>query len=153
MEPNLQLLDNRHEIPVEELSSYVSTSFNGNLLTLRQLEPFIAEIKRRFRTLPRNMGVDGKYKMIAGHRSFKSWCKGVVGRTDRCVRYMLAKAKNQEKKSKDKAETISVVLNRIVTYIKRQGENHPNAIDTQTEKLILEILTNRLKVEPKETEI
>src|SRR6266576_3990362 len=116
MKPNLQLLEQRHEIPVDELSEYVSTNFNGNLLTLRQLEPYITEIKRRFKTLPRKMGVDGKYRMIAGHRSFKSWCKGVVGRTDRCVRYMLLKSREEERKSEKGAESLSLVLSRCLKY-------------------------------------
>src|SRR5712671_3284557 len=109
MKTDLQLLENRHETPVEELSEFVSANFNGNLLTLRQLEPYITEIKRRFKTLPRKQGVDGRYQMIAGHRTFKSWCKGVVGRTDRCVRYMLAKSKKEEQQSLKGAETISAV--------------------------------------------
>jgi len=58
---------------------------------------------------------------------------------------MLAKSKKEEQKSGDKEETISVVLNRIVTYIKRQGEHHPDAVDAQTEKSILDILMNKLK--------
>ena len=71
MKPNLQLLENRHEIPAEELSEFISTNFGTNLLTLRQLEPYITEIKRRFKTLPRTLGVDGNYKTISGHRSLK----------------------------------------------------------------------------------
>src|SRR5258708_786896 len=104
----------------EELSQFVSTNFGGNLLTLRQLEPFITEIKRRFKTLSRKKGVDGKYKLIGGYRSFKSWCHGVLGRTDRTVRYMLSKSKNEEQKPEKEAETISAVLTRCLTYINRQ---------------------------------
>jgi hypothetical protein len=138
---DLQLVEQRHEMPSEALSNFVSTNFGGNLLTLRQLEPFITEIKRRFQTLPRKQGVDGKYKTIGEHRSFKSWCHGVLGRTDRTVRYMLSKSKIEEQKPEKEAETISAVLNRCVTYIKRQR------LDYRTEKSILDILTNRFKEE------
>ncbi len=124
MQPNLQVLEQRHEMPAEDLSNFVSTNFGGNLLTLRQLEPFIVEIKRRFKTLPRKMQVDGTYKTISGHRSFKVWCRGVLNRTDRTVRYMLAKshekATNQEQKSEQRAETISAVLDRCVKYLAKQ---------------------------------
>jgi hypothetical protein len=136
MKPNLHLLERRHDMPPEELSEFVSVNFGGNLLTLRQLEPFIAEIKRRFKTLPRKAGVDGKYKTIGGHRSFKSWCHGVLGRTDRTVRYMLSKSKNEEQKPKKEAETISAVLNRCVNYITRQR------LDEETKNRILEVLSN-----------
>jgi len=128
-------------MPSEELSNFVSTNFGGNLLTLRQLEPFITEIKRRFKTLPRKTGIDGKYKTIGKHRSFKSWCYGVLGRTDRTVRYMLSKSKNEIQKPEKEAEPISAVLNRCMAYIKRQR------LDDRTEKSILDILTNRLKEE------
>src|SRR6266478_5296560 len=141
MNLDLQLLEQRHEMSPEELSEFVSTNFGGNLLTLRQLEPFIAEIKRRFKTLPRKARVDGKYKMIGGHRSFKSWCHGVLGRTDRTVRYMLSKSKNEEQKSTEKsakeAETISAVLNRCAKYIAKQE------LDELTKNAILEILESQ----------
>jgi hypothetical protein len=135
MKPDLRLLERRHDMPPEELSEFVSVNFGGNLLTLRQLEPFITEIKRRFKTLPRKAGVDGKYKMIGGHRSFKSWCHGVLGRTDRTVRYMLSKSKNEERKPNKEAETISAVLIRCVNYITRQR------LDEETKNRILEVLS------------
>lgn len=107
----------RYEAPAEELSQYVSENFGGNLLTLRQLEPYIREIQRRFIILPRNRGVDGQFKTISGCRSFKLWCSNNLGRTDRTVRYMLAKAKNEPKRKT--TETISAV-EKVVRYIRKQ---------------------------------
>lgn len=139
MNPNLQLLESRHEIAADELSEFVSANFGGNLLTLRQLEPYIVEIKRRFKTLPRKMGVDGTYKTISGHRSFKSWCQGVLKRTDRTVRYMLAKSKNEERKSTKRTETISAVLSRCMKYIEKQE------LDEWTKTETLRFLAKRLE--------
>jgi hypothetical protein len=140
MTPDLSLLDRRHEVPPEELSEFVSTNFGGNLLTLRQLEPFISEIRRRFKILPRKANLGG-YKTISGHRSFKTWCSGVLGRTDRTVRYMLAKSKNEEKKLQKQAETISAVLNRTLVYIMKQK------LDEQTKNEIAAILSRRIEKE------
>jgi hypothetical protein len=78
--------------------------------------------------------VDGKYKMIAGHRSFKSWCKGVLKRSDRTVRYMLAKSKIEEQKPAREAETLSAVLTRCMKYITKQK------LDEPTKSNIIEIL-------------
>jgi hypothetical protein len=139
MQPDLSLLARRYEVSPEELSEFVSANFGGNLLTLRQLEPYITEVKRRFRLLPRKAGIDGKYKVIAGHRSFKSWCQGVLGRTDRTVRYMLAKSKNEEQRLGKRTESISAVLARCQKYIQRQRLGKP------TKTAILSILKNRIK--------
>src|ERR1700687_2339553 len=115
MDINLELLRNRHDAAPEELSAFVSANFNGNLLKLRQLEPFVREIKRRFKILPRNKNITGEYKTICGHRSFKSWCLGVLRRSDRAVRYMLAVGYGTDKKKR--AETISAVLGRTIEYV------------------------------------
>jgi hypothetical protein len=117
MNVDLMLLQERHDTPSEELANFVQTNFGGNLLTLRQLEPYITEIKRRFRVLPRKPGVDGRFKTISGQRNFKNWCRAVLNRTDRCVRYMLAKSRNEAPRSK--AESISAVQ-RCINYIQRQ---------------------------------
>jgi hypothetical protein len=113
-------LDARHdEMTAEELTYLVQTNFSGSLLSLRQLKPFIEEIKRRFKHLPRKMGVDGEYKKISGHRNFKFWCASILHRSDRAVRYMLAKASNTPNKNKleDETETISVVSARVGKYL------------------------------------
>jgi hypothetical protein len=136
MNLDLKLLNNRHDASPAELSEFVASNFGGNLLTLRQLEPFITEIKRRFKILPRNAAVDGSYKTIGGHRSFKSWCHGVLGRTDRTVRYMISKSKKEEQKPAKEAETISAVLNRCQKYIAKQK------LDEPTKDAILRILWN-----------
>jgi hypothetical protein len=137
MKANLQLLEQRHETPSEELSDFVANNFGGNLLTLRQLEPLIIEMQRRFKSLPRKLGVDGKYKTIAGHRSFESWCHGVLGRNARCVRYMLMRArepKNSEPKSRKQAETTSAIAMRCAKYIANKK------LDTLTKIKILALL-------------
>lgn len=137
MKSNLALLENRHDIPPEELSNFIADNFGGNLLTLRQLEPYIVEINRRFRHLPRKASVDGKYKAISGHRNFKDWCSGVLHRTDRAVRYMLQKARGDERKPKNETETISAQLERCKAYIAK------TKLDEPTKNSILEILSAR----------
>ena len=80
----------RENMTDESLTQYAKDHFSGSLLSLRQLEPLIREIKRRFRILPRKLGVDGKRKMIFDCVRFRDWCQQVLGRSDRSVRYMLA---------------------------------------------------------------
>jgi hypothetical protein len=121
------------------LSEFVSANFSGNMLTLRQLSPFIQELKRRFKTLPRNKGVTGEFKTICGHRSFKSWCLGVLRRTDRAVRYMLTTGHGNNKKKT--AETLSALLIRTIEYVKRQR------LDKKTKTAVLKILKKRLDEE------
>lgn len=78
-----------------------------------------------------------KYKTIHGHRNFKSWCHEVLHRTDRTVRYMLQKSKNEGPKTERKAETISAVLDRCTSYIRKQD------LDELTRSRILKILIER----------
>jgi hypothetical protein len=80
----------RENMTDESLTQYAKDHFSGSLLSLRQLEPLLREIKRRFRYLPRKIGVDGKRKMIGDCTKFSDWCKQVLQRSDRSVRYMLA---------------------------------------------------------------
>jgi hypothetical protein len=116
-------LEVRHnEMTAEELTHLVQSNFSGSMLSLRQLKPFIEEIRRRFRHLPRKVSVDGAYKTIAGHRNFKSWCDGVLRRTDRAVRYMLAKASGDKKKSKNESEDISAVLALVGRYLTKKAD-------------------------------
>jgi hypothetical protein len=89
----LQLVERRHELDANDLSEHIRQNWGGSLLTLRQLEPFVSEILRRFKCLPRKRQVNGDFARIAGHRSFKSWYNGVLNRKERSVRYMLAKSK------------------------------------------------------------
>ena len=147
----LAVLDVRsdYETTGEQLTDYICSHFSGSLLSLRQLEPFIKEIKRRFKTLPRKRGVDGEYKTISGHRSFKSWCS-VLNRSDRAVRYMLAKArpeKDKKKKDVEAAETISALSDRLVKYVVRNIETlESDQRDCALEAIIKELEEERQKV-------
>ncbi len=121
MTVDLKLVEKRHDVSPEILTRYIADNFVGNLLTLRQLEPFISEVKRRFKILPRKKDITGNYKTIYGCRTFKAWCLGVLHRSDRTVRYMLAKAHGDKKKNTvERAETISAVSSRILAHIERQ---------------------------------
>jgi hypothetical protein len=137
LEEILAVLPTRHEETDEKLSSLVRYRFSGSLLSLEQIIPLIEEIKRRFKHLPRKVGVDGKYKTICGHRTFKSWCKGVMNRHDRTVRYMIAGAKNPaEKKEEQKAEVFAV-SERVKKYLTKRVDKFEGAERTE---LIEEIL-------------
>jgi hypothetical protein len=80
----------RESMTDDSLTQYAREHFSGSLLSLRQLEPLIREVKRRFRHLPRKLGVDGKRKTISDCTKFSDWCQQVLQRSDRTVRYMLA---------------------------------------------------------------
>jgi len=108
----LQAIESRHEDDAETLSIRIQENFSGSLLSLRQLEPLIREILRRFKRLPRKAGVDGKFATIAGHRSFGpgkvdkvGWCQGKLKRSDRTVRYMLSGG--NRKRKEPRVETVS----------------------------------------------
>jgi hypothetical protein len=120
----LEQLESRHELSDEFLTDYIRQNFNGSLLSLRQLEPFVKEILRRFKRLPRKKGVDGQYKTIGGCTSFKKWAPAVLGRTDRACRYMLERAHSDKlKKPTETEESISAVSEQIVKYIRRKLDN------------------------------
>jgi hypothetical protein len=87
----VELVKSRHNLAPEVLSDYIRQHFsNDSLLSLRQLAPFVEEIRRRFRTLPRKLDIHGKRPTLCGHRKFSDWCKAVLNRSDRTVRYMLS---------------------------------------------------------------
>jgi hypothetical protein len=107
-------LEGRHEVDVESLSVHIRDNFQGTLLSLRQLTPLIKEVLRRFKTLPRKAGVDGKFATIAGHRSFGvgkndsvGWAKGVLGKDARTVRYMISGG--NKRRTESKRETVSTI--------------------------------------------
>lgn len=66
----LTTIDNRHEMADGDLTEYLAENFSGSLLSLKQLQPLISEILRRFKRLPRKQSVDGTYPTIAGYRTF-----------------------------------------------------------------------------------
>ena len=141
-------LDARHDqMTADELTYLVQSNFSGSLLSLRQLKPFIEEIKRRFKHLPRKVGVDGNYKTIAGHRNFKSWCAGILNRTDRAVRYMLVKAQKPKDKKEKKGEeqktkeTISAVSERVKKYLQNQVDRFEGSERVEILENIFNVIT------------
>jgi len=114
----LAVLDTRHEMDDESLSSHIQDNFSGSLLSLAQLQPLIVEILRRFKHLPRKQSVDGTLPTIAGYRTFKSWCMGVLHRNDRTVRYMLAGGNANRGSLKHRMETVSVLdIELVMRYL------------------------------------
>lgn len=131
MTVDLQLLAQRHEIADECLTDYIRQNFSGSLLSLRTLAPFIKEIRRRFRCLPRKRGVDGNFKMIAGCRTFKEFCSKVLNRTDRAVRYAIAGigSKPKEKAERSRTEIISA----LTAYVLKRFENLELTVDEKSQ--------------------
>lgn len=117
---DLELLNKRHEVPDEALTAHIAQNFSGSLLSLRQLAPFVAEIRRRFKILPRKRGVDGQHKTISGCRTFKSFCETVLHRKPRTVRHALRGLEilRTEKEAPSKAAIIAA----LARYIARRCE-------------------------------
>lgn len=115
----LATLDSRHEMDSDDLSNHIRDNFSGSLLSLKQLEPLITEVLRRFKHLPRKKSVDGTFPSIAGHRTFKSWCLGVLHRNDRTVRYMLTGGNTKRGSLKQQVEIVSASLdiNLVMRYL------------------------------------
>jgi len=133
LQSHLALIGTRHDIDVEELSGHVAAHFQ--LLTLRQLLPFIKEMRRRFRHLPRR-SIDGVRPSIAGCVTFGEWCWKVLRRTPRTVRYLL-----QEKPEKPKGKKLPPDANAILSYV----EKHASKLSQQQEKLLVQGLQNFLR--------
>ncbi len=133
----LQLLPERHEMDGDALSNHIRDNFCGSLLSLRQLKPFVQEILRRFKCLPRKKSMDGTYPTISGHRTFKSWCGGVLHRSDRTVRYMLKGGNKKRKTSDGQVDTVSALdADAILKYLtKFVGKLHPQQKELLTEEL------------------
>jgi hypothetical protein len=66
----LAALEIRHGMDADVLTQHIAANFSGSLLSLRQLKPFIEEILRQFKHLPKKKSVDGTYPAIAGYRTF-----------------------------------------------------------------------------------
>lgn len=139
-------LDTRYEMSAEELTRVILSNFSDSTLKLRQLKPFIEEIRRRFKHRPRKIGVDGKYTLVAGHKTFKSWCDGVLHRTDRAVHYMIKKASG-DKKKESKTESISVISERVKKYIQNQVDKFEGSERDELLKHIEGVLRNLSKHE------
>jgi hypothetical protein len=115
----LAVLDSRREMDTQDLSNHIRDNFSGSLLSLAQLQPLIAEVLRRFKHLPRKKSMDGTLPTIAGHRTFKGWCMGVLHRNDRTVRYMLAGGNTNRTSLKHQVEIVSAPLdiNLVMRYL------------------------------------
>jgi|CZKC01.1.fsa_nt_gi hypothetical protein len=70
LEVVLALLPQRYEMAGDVLSQHIQDNFSGSLLSLSDLKPFIEEMLRRFKHLPRTQNVDGTHPNIAGFRTF-----------------------------------------------------------------------------------
>jgi hypothetical protein len=140
----LQLVPERHEMDGDSLSNHIRDNFSGSLLSLKQLEPFVSEILRRFKRLPRKKSVDGTYSTISGYRSFGAgkidnvgWCQGVLHRSDRTVRYMLKGGNKKRKEPKTQVESVSVLdAAALLKYLDR----HIGDLDSTQQKLLVEEL-------------
>jgi hypothetical protein len=127
----------RHEMDVDVLSNRIRENFNGSMLSLKQLEPLVSEIRRRFKHLPRKQKVDGTYPNIAGYRTFKDWCGRVLHHSDRAVRYMLKGGNNNRKCFKSRLATVSVLdIDGVMRYLKTNLDSLDNP---QQEKLAQEL--------------
>ena len=145
MQATLATLDSRHEMDSDDLTRYLYENFSGSLLSLKQLQPLIAEVLRRFKMLPRTKSVDGMYPTIAGYRSFGvskrepiGWCQGVLHRNARTVRYMLAggnKAKSQPKKERGSVDAVAIL---------KHLDEHVSDLDVQQQKILARGLTSFL---------
>jgi hypothetical protein len=115
----LTAIAERHDVDVEDLSVHIQENFSGNLMSLKQLEPLVSEILCRFKHLPKKRKVDGTYPNIAGYRTFKKWCLGVLNRSDRTVRYMLNGGNKNRKGFKIGVATVSVLdIDGVMHYLK-----------------------------------
>jgi hypothetical protein len=141
----LAAIAERHDVDVEDLSTHIQENFSGSLMSLKQLEPLVSEILRRFKRLPRKRNVDGTHPNIAGYRNFKSWCEGILHRSDRTVRYMLNGGNKKRKDSKVQAESVSALdAAKILKYL----DTHVSDLDLPQRKLLAQGLPqflNRLK--------
>jgi hypothetical protein len=113
------LLDERHTADPEVLTKYIRMNFGGTLLSLRQLEPYLRELRRRFKLLPRKSGVNGEFKTIDGQRFFKDWCPAVLHKSDRTVRHMLktANTKTETATLAVQVQDPDVVASKILKYV------------------------------------
>src|ERR1017187_207557 len=178
LEVVLALLPQRYEMAGDVLSQHIQDNFSGSLLSLSDLKPFIEEMLRRFKHLPRTQNVDGTHPNIAGFRTFGytpkctkchkpkheftthkfeldleatkrlGWCKGTLNRDSRTVRYMLAGG--NLKRSGGGREIVSTLLDAdaILQYL----DNAISQLDTSQRKLVLQGLTrfvSRLGNNPK----
>jgi hypothetical protein len=139
----LATLDSRHELDSDDLTKFLYEHFSGSLLSLKQLQPLIAEVLRRFKTLPRKKSVDGTYPTIAGYRSFGvskrepvGWCQGVLHRNARTVRYMLAGGNTA--KATPKKERVSADARTILKYL----DEHVSDLNVTQQKILARGLTS-----------
>jgi hypothetical protein len=132
------LLDVRHDASNEELCAHIRSNFHGNINSLKILEPFVREVLRRFKHLPRKKNVDGTRPSIGGETSFAKWCPAVLGKTARTVRYMLAGG--NKKRNITTGKDVSAVCERITKYLDKRFENFNETEQAQIANHIVEHL-------------
>lgn len=138
----LAALNTRHEDSDETLTAYVQSNFSGSQQSLRQLRPFLEEIARRFKHLPRKRQINNEYKTISGYRTFKDFCQGVLNRTAHRVRQILKEAHGQTKKSIKGTEDIYAVSEQIEKYLTRKVEKFKGSDRTELLENVGKILEN-----------
>ncbi|SRR6266849_5880653 len=140
----LERLPERHEMVDDALSRHIQDNFCGSLLSLRQLKPFVQEILRRFKRLPRKKSMDGTYPTISGHRTFRSWCGGVLHRSDRTVRYMLKGGNKKRQASKGQTETVSslnadAILKYLTKFIPKLNPHQQEILTAELKRLLADV--------------
>jgi hypothetical protein len=133
LQSHLALVETRRDVDVEELTAHVAAHFQ--LLTRRQLLPFIREMRRRFKHLPRK-SLNSVRPSIAGCVSFGESCQKVLRRTPRTVRYLL-----QEPPEKPKGKKVPPDADANRAYV----EKHASNLSEQQQKLFVQGLEKFLR--------
>jgi hypothetical protein len=162
----LQLLSELHNIDDDTLSKRIQDNFCGSLLSLSQLKTPVQEVLRRFKCLLRKKSMDGRYPTISGYRSFGAgkidkvgWCQGVLGRSDRAVRYMLAGGnKRKEKisvlrlKAPKESSPDAQAFARKEAYFWNDFEDYINTLTSEQRKMFAQKLLQAAAQLEKESE-
>ncbi len=151
----LTAIDTRHTMTNDEISICCRDNFSGSMLSLKQLEPVIRDVQRRFKILGRKQHMDGSYPNIFGYRSFGSihdkeeykkvlrvgWCEGVLKFDVRTVHYML-NGGNKKKKSKPKKEKLSAPqASEVLKYV----EEHASEMSSEQRRMLMDGLAKFLQ--------
>ena len=90
------------KIGIEQLTKTAREKFDTNTLIFRHLQSEILEMRRRFKNLPQEKGIDGKPPAIEGCYTFKEWCETVLHKPVATVFFLL---RGGPKETKPKEET------------------------------------------------
>src|SRR5580704_13857554 len=98
MESNLRIKP-PNEMANWELERFVTSRVKRVIKQLKELKPYLDELRNRFHTLPAG-------STIAGYATWNEYCTQELGRTKRAVNYMLAGGNpdNQKRKKSELPE-------------------------------------------------